>query len=139
MDIKQKLEKLLQPLFQSYDKTMTPASSESIANFRKKAHIKGVPSSVIGELTAFYEVTNGIPCLDSFDFHSCEDEILYEWWDSQELWLAQRDFYTLRWAKGKFCLGDASSISFSKEDEHMTLLDLIESAMKQWYPEGPDE
>ena len=46
---------------------------------------------MIAELAAFYEVTDGVPCLDGFDFHAGGDEILFEWWDDRELWLGQRD------------------------------------------------
>jgi len=122
----------LRTLFQHSGKTMNPASEQSINNFQNKALDKGVPSSVIDELTTFYRISNGIPCLNGFDFHSCDDEILFEWWSKQELWLAQCDFYTLRWANDKYCIGDAADVSFSSKDEYLSLISLIENAMKEW-------
>lgn len=64
-------------------------------------------------------------------FHSCVDETIFEWWNEKELYLGQRDFYTLRWANNKFCLGDVSTISFSEEHEHNTLIGLIEGCLKE--------
>lgn len=136
MDVGKRLTELLLPLFKSCDAKMVPASSESIDRFRSRASEEGVPSVAIDELVSLYRVTDGVPCLDSFAFFSCDDEAIYEWWDRQELWLAQRDFYTFRWARGMFCLGDASNVSFSGKYEFMTLVELIEGAFRDWYPNG---
>ena len=74
------------------------------------------------QLLDFYSIVDGIPCLNSLDIHRCDDLILFEWWEQQELWLGQRDFYTVRWssAKKRFCIGDAGNVSFSKSDEYRT-------------------
>jgi len=132
MDIQEKIKELLTPLFAAYEEQMVPASEGMLKTFRQKGHDNGVPGIVIEELVTFYQVTNGVPCLDSFDFHACNDEIIYEWWGTRELWLAQRDFYTLRWSHNKFCLGDAANVSFSEEHEYQTLLDLLENALREW-------
>lgn len=97
--------------------------------FRRRAVENGVPESVVDLLAEFYGVSNGIPCLNSLVFHRCDDEILFEWWDDGELWLGQRDNDVLRWADDKFCLGDASNISYSQEDEFDTLVDLLEAVL----------
>ena len=136
MDERQKIRQLLAKLFTLYEEEMVPAPKESLDSFRDLATTKGVPSDVIDQLVAFYEVTNGVPCLDSFDFHSCDDMILFEWWDDQELWLGQRDCDTLRWANHRFCLGDATDASYGPEYEYATLLALIEGALRDWYDEG---
>lgn len=67
---------------------------------------------MVDQLAEFYEVTNGVLCLDGLDFFRCDDLLLFELWSNGELWLAHRDFYAMRWANGKFCLGDASKVSF---------------------------
>jgi hypothetical protein len=135
MDSQQKLRIMLRPLFADYEQEMVPASESEINTFTKRACDEDVPRDVVEELVAFYGVTNGIPCLDGFDFHRCDDILIFEWWDHRELWLAQRDFYTLRWAHNRFCLGDAGNVSFSKDDEYTALTSLIEGAITQWY--GP--
>jgi len=70
--------------------------------------------------------------LDGFDFHRCDDIILFEWWDQQELWLGQRDMDTLRWTNLGFCLGDASNVSYGQDYQFPTLLQLIEKGLKDW-------
>lgn len=82
------------------------------------------------------------PVLMGFSLHRCDDEILFEWWeDDRELWLGQRDCDVLRWADGKFCLSDASNISYGEEYEFPTLVDLLEAAFKGWgfTTDGEDE
>lgn len=92
---------------------------------------RDIPDSVAGELVEFYRISNGTPCLDGFSFHRCNDEILFEWWGSdRELWLRQRDCDLLRWADGKFCLGDASNISYGEKYEFPILEDLLEATYK---------
>ena len=96
------------------------------------AKSKNIPTNVINQLIEFYEISNGIPCLDSFEFHSCNDKILYEWWNRQELWLGTRDMDILRWSKGRFCLGDASNTSYGRDYEFTSLIDLLEKAFLEW-------
>ncbi len=71
--------------------------------------------------------------LDGFDFHRCDDEILFEWWnESKELWLGQHDDDILRWTNGKYCLGNASNVSYSEKYEFSTLIALFENAFEEW-------
>ena len=136
MDQAQKIKELLSSLFKSYDQEFIPADKELLSDFSKRALSRGVPQELISELLEFYALTNGVPCLDSFDFHRCDDEILFEWWHDQTLWLAQRDYYTLRWVNHKYTLGDASNNSFGEEYEFGTLTALLEFALNEWYPDG---
>ena len=126
---------LLSPFFAMYDREMTPASEPALHKFKETASAKKVPPEVIDELAAFYQISDGVPCLDSFDFHKCDDPILYEWWEEDEggLWLAQRDFYTLRWFDGKYCLGTSSTTYFDRH-QYDNLVDLIEAAIREWTP-----
>ena len=82
-----------------------------------------IPAHVVEQLADFYSVVNGVPSLDSLSIHDCADSIIFEWWSHGELWLGQRDFHTLRWHDEKYCVGDASTISFSPEHEFSTLLE----------------
>jgi hypothetical protein len=113
---------LLQPLFAAYDVALTPASESSLRMFRARAAEHAAPDAVVAQLTDFYSVVDGVPCLDSLDIFRCDDPIIFEWWGQRELWLGQRDDATLRWslARGAFCIGDASNVSFSADDEHPT-------------------
>ena len=124
------------PLFSGYDENLVPADENLLSDFSKRALSRGVAAQVVNELLEFYNVTNGVPCLDSFDFHRCDDEILFEWWDDRILWLAQRDYYTLRWLNNMYCLGDAGNNSFGEAYEFDTLTALLEFAFKEWYPDG---
>jgi hypothetical protein len=138
MEDQKRVRDLLAPLFASYGQAMNPASEEALHWFVRAADGRGVPHGVVEQLSRFYRVTNGVPCLDGFDFHTCDDDVLFEWWDRQEVWLGQRDFYTLRWAAGKFCLGDAANVSFSAEHEYETLVELLEGALREWNRGVPD-
>lgn len=92
----------------------------------------GVPQEVISQLSLLYSVTSGGCVFDGFDIHECDDDILYEWWEYEEIWIGQRDFYSLRWANDRFCLGDASNVSFGPEDEFASLVEMLDSAFNQW-------
>jgi hypothetical protein len=133
----QRIKGLLTPLFADYDKEIFPADAEKIDLFINRCKENGVPSKAADQLVEFYRVTDGVPCLDSFDFHTCDDLILFEWWDDKELWLAQRDYYTIRWSteKRKFCLGDASNVSLDEKYEFDSLIELLEAAFSEWYGE----
>lgn len=128
----ERMKRLLE-IFVQFNKKIVPADENLWADFCRRAAERGVPDSVIGELVEFYRISNGTPCFDGFSLHRCDDEILFEGWESgRELWLGQRDCDVLRWADGKFCLGDASNISYGEEYEFPTLVDLLEAAYKDW-------
>ncbi|MEJ7643719.1 MAG: hypothetical protein WKF87_03935 [Chryseolinea sp.] len=108
-----------------------PATADKVTIFRKRATEKGVDKYVIDELIDLYQVADNFYYEIVMGFHSCTDEMTFEWWNEKELWLGQRDFNTLRWANGKFCLGDASSISFSTDYESDNLVGLLECCMRE--------
>lgn len=110
---------------------ITPASKEDINLFVAQANHLGVDSIVIEQLVSLYKVADSFTYEIIIQFHSCNGSIIFEWWDNHELWLGQRDFYTLRWADGKYCLGDASNSSFSEEYEFDTLIELIKGCIKE--------
>ena len=123
---------LLKPLFDGYKVAMKPASKSSLKLFRARAEERKVPDDVVMQLANFYSTVDGVPCLNSLDIHRCADSILFEWWDQQELWLGQRDFYTLRWSlsKKRFCIGDAGNVSFSKSDEYRAFAEALRHMVK---------
>jgi hypothetical protein len=123
---------LLKPLFDTYKVSMKPASEFSLDLFRARAAERKIPEDVVAQLTDFYSIIDGVPCLDSLDIHRCAVLILFEWWDQQELWLGQRDFYTLRWsgAKNRFCIGDPGNVSFSPRDEYREFADALSYLVK---------
>jgi len=118
-------EALLKPLFDLYEVAMVPASESSLNLFKTRAAEREVPEDVIAQLAEFYSVVDGVPCLNSLAIHTCADLVIFEWWNQRELWLGQRDFYSLRWAKGRYCIGDASSVSFSPGDEYHSFVDAL--------------
>lgn len=137
----ERIKRLLE-FFVRVNKKIVPADENSLTDFCSRAAERGVPDSVIGQLVEFYRISNGTPCFDGFSLHRCDDEILFEWWEiDRELWLGQGNCDVLRWTDGKFCLGDASNISYGEEYEFPTLVDLLEAAYKDWglMTDGVDE
>lgn len=107
-----------------------PATKEQIDLFTNRATENKIELNVVKQLVDLYSVADSFYYEIVIGFHSCDDLTIFEWWNEKELWLGQRDFNTLRWVDGKFCLGDASSISFSDEYKFDTLIELIEGCIK---------
>lgn len=127
---KQKIKSLLTKLIEGQDLEIKPATKEQIDIFTQRAINNRVDLKVINQLINLYEIADFFRYELIIGFHHCDDLAIFEWWDDKELWLGQRDFYTLRWANDKFCLGDAGSISFSNDYEFDTLIELIEGCIK---------
>ncbi len=125
-----KLKSLLTSLVDGDDYyAIEPATKEQIDLFTDRAIENGIEPLVIQQLVNLYSVANSFNYEIVLSFHSCDDMIIFEWWDNKELWLGQRDFYSIRYVNGKFCLGDASNVSFSDEDQYDTLIGLIEGCI----------
>lgn len=107
-----------------------PATKEQIDLFANRAIENKIEPNVIKQLVELYSVADSFYFEIVIGFHSCDDLIIFEWWDDKELWLGQRDFNTLRWKNDKFCLGDASNISYSDEYQFDSLIELIEGCIK---------
>lgn len=122
---------LLKSIEDEYSDDLIPASTENIELFKIKAKANGINTSVIEQLVDLYTVADNYMAQMILGFHSCNDDVLYEWWAEKELWLGQLDFNTIRWANDKFCLGDASTISYSKNNEYDTLIDLIKGCVEE--------
>jgi hypothetical protein len=110
---------------------VTPATSEQLKVFKENANRHGVKEGVIKELMGLYKIANKLDFEVILGFHSCDDEILFEWWNEGVLWLGQRDFNTLRWVNDKFCLGDAGDYSYSKKNEYDTLEELVKGCIEE--------
>lgn len=127
-----RIEAALKPLFNEYGQGFVKTTSNEMEIFIDRCRDRGVSLDAMEQLVELYGVTNGVPCIDGFDFHRCEDEILFELWDNGadteegNLWLGMRDDNMLRWSAGRFCLGDAGNVSYSPENEYPTLAGLIE-------------
>lgn len=127
------LIKLIKPIFDIYKVEICPATESQINDFKKIALERGVPNKTISELTEFYKVSNGIPCLDSLDIHKINDFTIFEWWDDNELWLGQRDFYTIRWKGNKYHLGDSSNVNFGDKYISDSLIGILQIGIAEWY------
>ena len=123
--------KLLKSLPEEESDGIFPAKRENIESFKKTAKEKGVPIEIIEELSDLYTVADSYAFNVILGFYSCVEDVIYEWWNENILWIGQRDFNTLRWANGKYCLGDAGSICYSQENEYDTLVDLIKGCIKE--------
>ncbi|RZL16729.1 MAG: hypothetical protein EOO62_00360 [Hymenobacter sp.] len=102
-----------------------PASEQALATFEQRAAAQGVPAEVTQQLVDFYEVANAFSYEFCLGFFSCDDVLIFEWWPHKELWLSLGDMDVIRWSAGKFCMGDASNVSYSAADEYATLLELL--------------
>jgi len=127
----QKIKSLLTKLVDGQDYDIKPAAKEQIEIFIQRAVDNGVDSKIIKQLVDLYEVADFFHYEIIIGFHRCDDLTIFELWDDKELWLGLRDFYIIRWTKSKFCLGDASTISFSADYEFDTLIELIEGCIKE--------
>ena len=123
------ISKLLSSLPKEYNEGIRPASLENIRSFRLKAKNKGIDKNIIEQLADLYSVADNFMYEVVMGFHPCSSDIIFEWWNEKELWIGQRDFNTLRWSNNKFCLGNASSISYSKKNEYKTLVELIKGGI----------
>jgi len=108
-----------------------PATNIQLEVFRTNAKRYGVKDSVIEELLSLYQVANKLDFEVILGFHSCDDEIIFEWWNEGVLWLGQRDFNTIRWVNDKYCLGDAGDYSYSKKNEYDTLEELVRGCIEE--------
>jgi hypothetical protein len=124
-----KIFTLLKALVADDDYEIIPATEKQLSTFVAMASEREVDQLIIEQMLDLYRVVNKFGYEITLAFHSCDDSILFEWWDHKEIWLGQRDFNTLRWANGKFCLGDASNVSFSEKYEFATLIELIEGCI----------
>ena len=127
----QKIKSLFVNLVDGDDYKIRPSTKEQIDIFTQRALDNGVDIKVIKQLVDLYEVADYFYYEIIIAFHPCDDLTIFGWWGDKELWLGQRDFYTLRWASDKFCLGDASNVSFSDEYQFDTLIELIECCIKE--------
>ncbi|MCL2032698.1 MAG: hypothetical protein FWH45_00220 [Methanomassiliicoccaceae archaeon] len=139
MSVQKRIRDLLEPLFMEYGKEIRPADKTAIDILKRRTAERNIPAEVTEQLVEFYMITNGVPCLDSFELHACDDEMIFEWWEYGELWIARRDMDVLRWAGGIFCLGDASNVSFGAEYEFGSLAELLEAAFVYRYHSGNDD
>ena len=130
----QKIKKLLAKLIEGEDyEEFKPSTKKQIAVFLKRAEENGVPDEVVRQLVDLYELANRFFRENFLGFFACDDLTIFEWWDENDrtLWLGLFDYYVTRWTNGKFCLGDASSVSFSNEYEFDTLAEFFEGCLKE--------
>ena len=134
MTEQEQIKTLLESFFFLFRESFTPASEELIAEFQSQASKRSIPDSVVEQLVDFYKFTNGVPNLDGFTFHRCDDKNLFAWWsEKEEFFLGYRDSDVLRWKNNRFCLGNASRISYSADYEFSTLSDLLAKCFEKWY------
>ncbi|GHT22353.1 hypothetical protein FACS189430_04000 [Bacteroidia bacterium] len=128
-----RIKDLLKPFFDKNGKKFAVATEQQILDFVEKCKQKNVPVSTWEQLVEFYGVTNGVPCLNGFDFHACDDEIIFEYWDDNMLWLGQCNDDVLWWVGNEFCIGDASNVSYTFEYEFDTLIEMLQKGFEEWF------
>ncbi|MDX8554430.1 hypothetical protein MK851_12460 [Tenacibaculum sp. 1B UA] len=126
-----KIKALLHALPEKHRSALIPATQKELEAFKYRAIALGVNKTIIDELLDLCTVANNFRYEVVLEFHSCTDESIFEWWEDGELWLGQNDCNTLRWVHGKFCLGGASNISYTKNHEYPSLLALIKGCINE--------
>ena len=135
-EYEEEILRLIQPIFNDYGYEINKATADKILEFEKKAQLNNVHQHAITELKKFYNVTNGIPCLD-VDIHKCDSPMIYEFWEDQkQLWIGQKDMDMVSWKDGKFHLGSAGVLNYGKEYEFENFKDLLKKAFKDWYTDS---
>lgn len=133
IDDAKKIIDLIKPLFQSYKIEIQPANKDVIIKFSKKLKSIGMPEKVINELTDFYSVTNGRPCLDVNIFKT-DDDIIFEWWKSQgALWLGQKDMDVLTWKDGQYQIGCTGNLVYGDEYLFPTFYEMLKKGFDEWF------
>jgi hypothetical protein len=114
-----------------------PAEQSAVSEFAENSRKRNIPECVTRQLTEFYEIADAL-FVDGVEIHSCDDEILFEWWDEDgELWLGGSDSDVFRWSgeKGKFCMGDASDVSYGEDHEFDTFAELLKFVYDYYFDE----
>lgn len=128
----QKIKSLLMFLVAKKNYIFTPAKKENIDLFKNRALQNNVNEIVINQLIDLYEIADHFQYEIIIGFHKCNDEIIFQNWNDNELNLGIKDFNVLRWKNNKFCLGDAiGNISISEDYEFETLVELIECCIAE--------
>ena len=125
------IENILNKIPEQQTYGIKPATNEQIQVFIQRAKTNGVKEEIIEELVNLYRVANEFTSEVILAFHSCDSEIIFEWWEQGVLWLGQRDFNTIRWVNNKYYLGDAGNYSYSEKNEYDTLEDLLKGCIKE--------
>ena len=81
---------------EKYRSNTIAATQKELEIFKHKATFFGVNKIIIEELVNLYIVANNFKYEVILGFHSCTDDIIFEWWEDGELWLGQNDCNTLR-------------------------------------------
>ena len=128
---------LIQPLFNDYASfgfQIKEATSEELKGFDETALKNGVPEKAIFEMKRFYEISNGIPCID-IDIHKASEPLIYEFWESKkQLWIGGWDMDLYLWSKGKFHLGDGFNLNYGEDYIFDDILGLLTKAFQDHYP-----
>ncbi|MEO1259321.1 MAG: hypothetical protein AAFZ15_11020 [Bacteroidota bacterium] len=128
-----KIIKLIKPLFDQYKEPLIPADQNQIIQFKVKAKKYGLPEKVVDELNEFYQVANGIPCLE-IDIKKIDDDLIFEWWTFESsLWIGQRDMDILRWKEGKYHIGDTADLNYGPEYVFDTIFEMLQKEFSMWY------
>ena len=128
----EKIQTLLAFLVADQNYKIEPALKVDIEIFKDRAFKNEIDKNVINQLVDLYKVANGFEYEMIIGFHSCNDEIIFQNWLENELFLGKKDFNVLRWRNNKFCLGDnIGNTSISEDYEFDTLIELIECCINE--------
>ena len=122
----------IQKLFESYEKGYTckyqPATEKQLRVFLANCQAHNVPGEIVNELAEYYKLNNNF-----FNYFTCDDPDIFEWYEDGCLWLGQRDLWTFRClvSKHKYAIGDASNDSFGEDYEFDTIEKMLHAFLSK--------
>lgn len=109
--------------YESHDHlvTLDPATNEEIRDFRKHCDSHNVDKKVADELETYYRQSNSF-----FNYFTCDDEMLFEWWDEGLIWLGNvdDDCFVYNAKTHRYAIGFAGDSSLGEYD---TVMDMIQA------------
>ncbi len=104
------------------------ADPEALRAFSDTALARGVPLAVVKELSALYEVCDGMPTTKGLEILGCQDAAIFTWWDRGALWLGAIQGDVLLWRDGRYRLS-SEGITTGSEETFTSLVDLLARVM----------
>ena len=112
--------------------SLVPATEEQLKSFTALCREYKVEQHIVDELVEYYKQANKL-----FN-HSCDDPILFEWWEDDEqksIWLGGLDCDSFVYDDllHKYAIGIAGGNDFGEYD---TLMEMLEAYLKEGYESG---
>ena len=101
-----------------------PATERQVQIFLENCGIYNIPQEIANELAEYYTLNNNF-----FEYFTCDDPTIFEWYEDGCLWLGQRDLWTFRCLidSHKYAIGSGGDMSFGEEYEFDTIEEMLQA------------